>query len=315
MNKNIVIFGGGTGSNVLLSGLKYFPVSITAVVCVSDNGRSTGKLREEFNMPAIGDIRNVITSLADTDDKIKELLSYRFNTSSDLNGHPIGNLIMVGMYNLTGSLTESIKVLSKFLNVKANVLPISEDNLTLIGKTSDGMEVVGEENITLSHQKYEKFYYKEEPHVLEEVKEKVRNADLIIFSMGSLITSILPHILCKELISEIDKSKAKIMYTCNAVSQTGETDNFTVSDHVKLLNSYLGKRKIEVVVAANTKIKEDVLNKYLNDEQKSLVRIDYQVLKKINCKLIKEDILVINNGLIRHDSIRLANIIFNYLLR
>ena len=136
MNKNIVIFGGGTGSNVLLSGLKYFPVSITAVVCVSDNGRSTGKLREEFNMPAIGDIRNVITSLADTDDKIKELLSYRFNTSSDLNGHPIGNLIMVGMYNLTGSLTESIKVLSKFLNVKANVLPISEDNLTLIGKTT-----------------------------------------------------------------------------------------------------------------------------------------------------------------------------------
>ena len=240
-------------------------------------------------MPAIGDIRNVITSLADTDDKIKELLSYRFNTSSDLNGHPIGNLIMVGMYNLTGSLTESIKVLSKFLNVKANVLPISEDNLTLIGKTKGGMEVVGEENITLSHQKYEKFYYKEEPHVLEEVKEKVRNADLIIFSMGSLITSILPHILCKELISEIDKSKAKIMYTCNAVSQTGETDNFTVCDHI--------------------------LNKYLNDEQKSLVRIDYQALKKINCKLIKEDILVINNGLIRHDSIRLANIIFNYLLR
>ena len=289
MKKKIVVFGGGTGSNILLSGLKDYDYDLTAVVCVSDDGRSTGKLRKEFNMPAVGDIRNVIVSLADTDSKIKDLLSYRFDTYSDLDGHPIGNLILVAMYNLTGSLKESIEVLSKFLNIKSKVFPISEDNLTLVGETKTGRKIFGEENITMANLNFDKISYLEEPHVLNEVKDAVIDADLIIFSMGSLITSILPHLLCKELINVLDKSRAKILYCCNAMTEKGETDCFNVSDHINLLNKYLGKRKIDVVIASNTQLSDDILKKYAT-EFKNMVKIDKE---KISCELIEDDLLTI----------------------
>lgn len=313
--KKIVVFGGGTGISYLLKGLKEFPLEITTVISVADNGSSTGKLRQEFDMPAVGDLRKVVISLANVDDNIKKLLSYRFNTYSDLNGHPIGNLIMVGMYNITGSLKESMEVLCEFLDVKHKILPISEDNLTLIGKTIDGKIIKGEENITMSNSKFDNFTYEKEPHVLEEVKQSVKEADLIIFSIGSLYTSILPHILCKELIEEIDNSKAKIMYTCNAVTQPGETDDFKVSDHIKVLNKYLGKRKIDVVIASSSRIPQNIVKKYSNSEQKDLVKIDKEEIKKLNCELIVGDILLLENEMIRHDSIKTANLIFNYLLR
>lgn len=314
MKKRVVVFGGGTGSNALLSGLKNCDISLTAVICVSDDGKSTGKLRKEFNMPAIGDLRNVLISLADTDSKIKDLLSYRFDTFSDLNGHPVGNLMMVAMYNLTGSLKESIEVLSNFLNIKSKVLPISEDNLTLVGEAKNGEIIFGEENITLANLEYNKIHYLEEPHILDEVKQEVLEADLIIFSMGSLITSILPHLLCRELIEVIDKSNAKIMYCCNAVMQKGETDNYMVSDHLKLLNKYLGKRKIDVVVASNSVMAEEILNNYAKEE-KDLVKIDRENIEKINCELIEEDLLTIKDGYIRHDSKKLASVITDYLMR
>ncbi len=315
MNKKVVVFGGGTGISYLLKGLKEFPIEITTVISVADNGSSTGKLREEFDIPAVGDLRKAVISLANVDDNIKKLLSYRFNTYSDLNGHPIGNLIMVGMYNITGNLKKSMEVLCNFLDVKHKILPISEDNLTLIGKTMDGRTIKGEENITMSNSKFKKFTYEKEPHILDEVKKSVQEADLIIFSIGSLYTSILPHILCKELINEIDGSKAKIMYTCNAVTQPGETDDFKVSDHIKALNKYLGKRKIAVVVAANTKIPKKITQKYATEEQKDLVKIDKKEIKELNCELISGDILMIQDDMIRHDSIKTANLVFNYLMR
>ena len=311
MKKKIVVFGGGTGSNILLSGLKDYDYDLTAVVCVSDDGRSTGKLRKEFNMPAVGDIRNVIVSLADTDSKIKDLLSYRFDTYSDLDGHPIGNLILVAMYNLTGSLKESIEVLSKFLNIKSKVFPISEDNLTLVGETKNGRKIFGEENITMANLNFDKISYLEEPHILNEVKDAVLDADLIIFSMGSLITSILPHLLCKELIDVLDESKAKIMYSCNAMTEKGETDYFNVSDHINLLNKYLGKRKIDVVIASNTQLSDDILKKYAT-ESKNMVKIDKE---KISCELIEDDLLTIKDNFIRHDSKKLSQIINSYLMR
>lgn len=315
MKKKIVVFGGGTGISVLLKGLKDTDVDLTSVICVSDDGRSTGKLRKEFNMPAIGDLRNVLVNLSNTDIRTKELLSYRFDTYSDLNGHPIGNLMMVGLYNITGSLKESIEYLSNLLNIKSKVYPISEDNLTLVGETLNSEKIIGEDNITKAKTKYKKFYYLEEPNVLDEVKDAVLNADLVIFSMGSLITSILPHLLCKELVSTLEKSNTKIMYCCNAMTQPGETDNFSVSDHVKLLNEYLEKRKIDVVLASNTIIRKEILDKYLREEEKDLVQIDNENIEKIDCELIEEDFLTIENNMIRHDSKKLSSVIVDYTMR
>ena len=315
MNKKVVVFGGGTGISFLLRGLKCFPVDITAVISVSDDGSSTGKLREEFLMPAMGDIRNAIVSLSNADEKIKDLLQYRFDTYTDLNGHPIGNLIMVAMYNMTGSLKESIKVLSDFLNVRHKILPISEDYLTLLAETSNGEVIRGESEIGHSGKTIKRLYYDEEPVIDKEVISEIEDADLIIFSIGSLFTSIIPNLLSKEVISAIDKSSARLLYTCNAVCQMGETEDFTAADHVDSINKYLGEKKIDAVIVSDSKLPEEVLDKYISAENKKLVKCDKERLKQIGCEVIKEDLLVIENNYIRHDNLKFATCIFNYLLR
>lgn len=316
MYKKIVVFGGGTGISYLLRGLKDFPVDITAVIAVSDNGRSTGKLRKEFHTPAVGDIRKVITNLSQIDEPIKDMMSYRFKTSSDLDGHAVGNLILTAMLDITGSLKEAIASLSKILDVRHTVLPISEDSdLTLMGLDENGNVIEGEEEITQADTKIEKIFYKNEPKVLPEVVEAVNQADLIIFSMGSLYTSILPNIICKDVKKALDKSTAPIMYLCNIVTQPGETDDFTVGDHVKLLNRYLGKKKVNVVIANNEKIEEEMAKRYESEEQKDPVLIDYEELEKIGVELIEEDLIDIDNNTLKHDSLILSSLIFSYLMR
>ena len=316
MYKKIVVFGGGTGISYLLRGLKDFPVDITAVIAVSDNGRSTGKLRKEFHTPAVGDIRKVITNLSQIDEPIKDMMSYRFKTSSDLDGHAVGNLILTAMLDITGSLKEAIASLSKILDVRHTVLPISEDSdLTLMGLDENGNVIEGEEEITQADAKIEKIFYKNEPKLLPEVVEAVNQADLIIFSMGSLYTSILPNIICKDVKKALDKSTAPIMYLCNIVTQPGETDDFTVGDHVKLLNRYLGKKKVNVVIANNEKIEEEMAKRYESEEQKDPVLIDYEELEKIGVELIEEDLIDIDNNTLKHDSLILSSLIFSYLMR
>ena len=316
MYKKVVVLGGGTGISYLLKGLKDFPVDITAVITVADNGRSTGKLRKEFNTPAVGDIRKVITSLSNIDKPIQEMMEYRFNTSSDLDGHALGNLVLTAMLDITGSLKASIASLSKLLDVKQTVLPISEDSsLTLMGKDIDGNIVEGEAEITASNRKFEKIYYKEEPKVLKEVLYAIKEADLIIFSMGSLYTSILPNIICKEVKEAFEETKAPIMYISNVVTQPGETDGFNVSDHVKLINRYLDNKKIDVVVASNTKIDKAIAEKYSTKEQKEPVRIDYENIKETGVELIEDDLIVVEDNILRHNSLKLSSIIFSYLMR
>lgn len=316
MYKKVVVMGGGTGISYLLKGLKDFPVDITAVITVSDNGRSTGKLRKEFHTPAVGDIRKVITSLSGIDEPIKKMMSYRFNTFSDLDGHAVGNLILTSMLDITGSLKDSIASLSKLLDVRHTVLPISEDsNLTLMGKDLDGNIIEGEEEITMARRQFEKIYYKEEPKVLPEVLTALKEADLIIFSMGSLYTSVLPNVMCKEVKAVLKEAKAPIMYLCNVVTQPGETDDFTVSDHVKLLNRYLDKKKVDAVIASNTKLDKEIAKKYETEEQKEPVIIDYEELEKVGVELIEDDLIIVEDNILRHNSLKLSSLIFSYLMR
>jgi len=314
MHKKVVIFGGGTGLSSLLKELKEFPIDITAVITVSDNGSSTGKLRKEFNTPAVGDIRKVITSLSDMSPNIKKMLEYRFKTTSDLDGHALGNLILTAMLDITGSLKESIENLSTLLDVQHKILPISEDrNLTLMAKTQEGNIIEGEEQITLSTETVERIFYKDEPNVTEEVITEIKKADLILLSMGSLYTSLLPNIICKKVKETIRKSKAKIMYICNAVTQPGETDNFKVGDHVELINTYLEYRKIDVVIASNSNIDEETAKIYETKEQKAPVIIDHARLNRLKVKLIEKDLINLDQNKIRHDGMKLASTIMSYL--
>ena len=315
-NKKVVVFGGGTGLSYLLKGLKDFPLDITAVITVSDDGRSTGKLREEFHAPAVGDIRKVLSSLSSASDNIKNMLEYRFNTTSDLDGHALGNLILISLLNITGSLKESINELCTLLDIKNKVLPLTEDaNVTLMAEMTDGSVIEGEASITKSDKKVKRLFYKEQPEVLDEVKVAIKEADLIIFSMGSLYTSIFPHIISNDVIKCFDEVKTPIMYLCNIVTQPGETDDFTVSDHVNLINSYLGKHKLDAVIASNSKISEEMALRYANEEQKDPVKIDYPVLSKLDTEFIEADLLTIDDNTLKHHSRKLSALIFSYLMK
>lgn len=313
MNNKVVVLGGGTGLSVLLSGLKKFPLDITAIVSVSDNGSSTGKLREEFNTPAVGDIRRVLISLSETEPLVEKLFNYRFNTTSDLNGHTVGNLILTATKEITGNLSDGIEALSKVFNLKGRVVPLTEDNATLMAKMTDGTIVKGETEITSSNKKIKKVFYEETPIITPLAIREIRESNIIVLSMGSIYTSIIPNLINQEIIDAIDNSNAKIIYVCNMMTQPGETDGFSVSDHVKLLNSYLGNKKIDKVLVNNKIIDKKLLKKYQNEEQKDLVKIDYNKLKDVS--VIEDDYFIVENGRIRHDALKLAFSIFSEIFK
>ena len=310
MNKNVVVLGGGTGQSILLSGLKKFPVNITAVVSVADDGRNTGKLREQFNIPAMGDVRRVLIALSETEDFVAELFSYRFKGDCDLGGNNVGNLLLTAMSDICGNLSSGVKEISKILNLKGEVLPLTDDNVVLMGEMNDGSIIEGEHNITLSPKKIKRVFYKESPIVNVEVIDKIKNSDAIILSMGSVYTSIIPNLLCKEVIDAIDASNVKIIYVCNVMTQPGETDDFKVSDHIKLLNNYLGKRKIDTVITNNEEISVETQRIYETTEQKDLVIIDDE---NIEIENVSKPLIKVENNVIRHDNLKLGLEIINIL--
>lgn len=310
--KKVVVLGGGTGMSTLLRGLKQFPLDITAVVSVCDDGKSTGRLREEFNIFAVGDIRKVIISLSETEPLVKKLLNYRFKTTSDLNGHPVGNLLLTALTDISGNISDGIESLGKVLKLSGKVLPLTEDNVTLVAEMDDGSIIEGEHNITEDNRKIKKVFYKENPIINSRVIEEIKKADLIILSMGSLYTSIIPNLLCDELIDTLDNVNAKIMYVCNMVTQPGETEDLKVSDHINVLNKYLGKRKIDVVIANNGDIDHNIALKYQTEEQKDKVDLDRE---QINCELIENDYVMIEDQVIRHKIDKLSLDIYGYLIK
>ena len=313
MNKKVVIIGGGSGTSTLVRGLKQFPIDLSVVVSVCDDGRSTGILREEFDIPAIGDLRKVISSLSETEPLFAELLEYRFKTTSDLNGHAVGNLLLAALCNITGNMSDGIESLSKVLNLKGKVLPLTEDNVVLMGIMEDDSIVEGEHKITESDKKIKDIYYKERPILNEEVIKKIKEADMIILSMGSLYTSISCNLIIDERKEAIDESKGKILYVCNMFTQPGETDDYKASDHINILNRYLGKRKIETVIVNNGKIPKKYLEKYHREEDKDPVIIDKENLNELNVKII-EDNFVKKDIDVKHDEILVSLKIFEELI-
>ena len=314
MKKKVVVLGGGTGSSTLVRGLKEFPVDLTAIVSVCDDGSSTGVLREEFGIPAVGDIRRVLVALSETEPLVMELFNYRFHTKSDLDGHTVGNLLLTASSEITGNLSDGIEALSKVFNLKGKVVPLTEDNVVLMGEMEDGSIVEGEHKITASKNQIKRVYYKEEPVPTKQAVKAIEEAELIVLSMGSLFTSIIPNLICDEIRHAIDRSSGKVMYVCNMVTQPGETEKFKVSDHVRLLNQYLGNHKIDVVIANDGKIEEDMAKRYESLEQKDPVELDRAEMETLVDRLISGDYVTVKNNLLRHDVMKLSMHIFGYLL-
>lgn len=312
--KKIVIFGGGSGLSQMLKGLKLFPIDITAVVSVSDNGGSTFRLRKDFNIPAVGDISKVLLAMSNTDKDIVNLMNYRFKQSKSLGNHSIKNLLLTALLDQKGDFASAIPVLAKLLDIEGEILPITEDNAELVGITEDGTKIFGETSITKTRKKIKKVEYNKEVNANPNVIKALEKADLIIFSSGSLLTSIIPNIIIKDIVKAIKKSKAPKLYICNLVTQPGETDNYKVSDHIKVLEEYLGKGTINMVLANNVAIPKNLVEKYATKEQKDPVILDEEKLNAMNIRIIKDKIFTIEDEYLRHDTLKTAYLVFSILM-
>lgn len=310
--KKVVIFGGGTGLSCILSGLKLFPIDVTTVIAVSDNGSSTGKLKEELNIPAVGDVGKVLLSMANVDEDFIDLLSYRFEKGS-LNNHPVRNIVLAALIDLKGNLTEATKYMCKLLDIKGTVLPLTGEKIDLVGESTE-REYFGEEAVSRNIRNISRLSYDHDIKIEQEIREKIEEGDLIIFSAGSLYTSIVPHLLAPEVRSALEETKAPLLYISNLVTQPGETDIQTVSRHVEILNEYLGSRKIDLVVANNGTVDENVRKRYLSAENKRIVQVDHITLEKMGVQIIEDDIFCIEDEKIRHNALKTAFLIFSYLM-
>lgn len=312
--KKIVIFGGGTGLSCLLSGLKLFPVDVTAIISVSDNGSSAGKLKEDLDIPAVGDVGKVLISMANVDDEFRELLAYRFTKESDLENHPMKNILLAALIDLKGNITDATKYMCKLLNVKGTILPLTEEKVDLVGDGYKGNQFFGEEDVSLNVHNIKKLRYDHDVKIRDEVLEQIKEADLIIMSSGSLYTSILPHLIVDEVKDAIYHSSAPIMYVSNLVTQPGETDGYAVSDHLNVLNEYLEKRKVDIVIANDAPIDEAIVKKYKSLEQKELVKLDREKVEEMGTRIISDKVFAIDAGMIRHNALKTAYLIFSYLM-
>ena len=312
--KKIVVFGGGTGISCLLSGLKLFPIDVTSIIAVSDDGGSTGKLKKEFDIPAVGDVGKVLISMSNVDDDFKNLLSYRFTKESSLENHPVRNIMLTALIDLKGNLTDATKYMCKLLNVKGTVLPLMEENAELVGLGSNGKKYLGEESVSQNIANIKKLRYDRDVNISNEIIEHIKEADLILLSSGSLYTSILPHLIVPEIQKAIAESSAPIMYVANLVTQPGETDNYTVSDHLKILNKRLAPRHVDVIVANDAEIDPKIVKKYSLLEQKSLVTLDREEITKLGARIIEDKIVAVENESIRHNAMKTAYLIFSYLM-
>lgn len=263
--KNIVVIGGGTGLSSMLMGMKKISdANITAIVTVADDGGSTGRIRDIYNVPAVGDIRHVLCAMAqdDEDHLFSDLMNYRFEGKKDIGGHNLGNLIFLALMNITGSFIGAIQAISKVLNVNGTILPSTLDIVTLYAMMKDGTLVRGEKNIpTVSNSIDHVFYQKEVTPYLPAI-QAIENADLLIYGIGSLYTSILPNLIIEEISRAIKHTTCPHIYFCNAMSQPGETDGYSMEDHIRALEKHSFSHPVDLVIVDQSYIPQSILDNY-----------------------------------------------------
>ena len=241
-------------------------------------------------------------------------MNYRFVKSKTLGNHSVKNLLLTALLDMKGSFDKAIPVLADILDLKGTVLPLTEDSINLVGITTDGKKIYGEEQITKCASKIDYVEYDKEFTVNPKVFAAIKSADLIIFSSGSLLTSIIPHLIDKTLVKAINGAASPKMYICNLFTQPGETDDFSVYDHVAYLEKYLGQGNLDVVIANNTIMSSKLASRYASEELKDPVIFDLSEFEGSNIHLIADKLFTIEDGYYRHDSLKTAYLIFSYLM-
>lgn len=305
----IVAIGGGHGLSMLLKGLKQKTSNISAIVTVADDGGSSGRLREEMDIIAPGDLRNCLVALADKDTALEQLFQYRFGGEGELSGHSLGNLFLAALIKEFGNAQNALEAASTVLNIRGKVMPATAERIRLLAKMSDGKEIEGESEIAAyGESRKAKILHMSmipaAPIAVGDALEAIRHADLITLGPGSLYTSVLPDLLVPEILQAIKESNAPCLYICNIMTQPGETEGYTVSDHVKALIEHVGKNVIDYVLVNNARPSREILKKY-EEVGEFPVKIDVKQVEETGVIMIKSNLLGEERGA-SHNSLVLA---------
>ncbi|MCM8780928.1 MAG: YvcK family protein [Candidatus Omnitrophica bacterium] len=308
----IVAVGGGTGLSVLLSGLKEFSSNITAVVTVADDGGSSGRLRQQFDMLPPGDVRNCLVALADAPGLMRELFQFRFGETSELKGHSFGNLFITVMTQLTGDFEKAVKETSKVLALRGQVVPSTLSNVVLVAQHPDGSTTEGEDRIPKVNLPIKNVYLR--PQVAEATPEAIKaieEAQVIVLGPGSLYTSIIPNLLIKDITTSIVNSQAIKVYVCNIMTQPGETDGYTASDHVRALVAHSHPRIFDYCIVNTGEIPSALLRRYAQENAFPVIN-DRKKIENAGYRVIEEDVVRAQET-VRHDPVQLAKIILSFI--
>lgn len=310
---NITVVGGGTGLSVLLRGLKRISSNCTAVVTVADDGGSSGRLREELGILPPGDLRHCLVALADTEPLMAKLMQHRFADTSSFAGHSFGNIFIAAMSQVVGDMERGLSATSEILKVKGSVIPATLEKVVLEATMDDNTIIVGESNIPKVGKRIQKIrMVPNDAKATATAVQAIAKADILILGPGSLYTSIISNLLIEDIRSAIINSSAQKIYVCNVMTQYGETDGYTVYDHIKVLNEYIGKSFIDYVVVNSTVItKQEVLDRYAA-EKAYPIAIDTDKITNDGIKIIAAD-LVSQQNMIRHDPLKLAQTLISLI--
>lgn len=309
--RNIVVIGGGTGTFVVLVGLKKYTRNLTAIVSVTDSGGSSGILRDELGVLPPGDIRRCLVALSNSDKLMRDLFNYRFK-GGGLKGHSFGNLFLSALEKLTGSFKKAVVEASKILSTDGEVIPVANRQTNLCAMLENGQMIKGEANIDIpkhdGNLKIKKVWLQPNIKATPQALEAIKKAELIVIGPGDLYTSIIPNLLIQGLSKAIKNSKAKKIYVCNLMTKFGETNGFCVSDFVKTMEKYLGRNVIDYVIFNKGNLPKRLLEKYASQKEFP-VRCDIKEgLNQDNPKYLGADIAS-HRTLIRHHPDKLAKLI------
>ncbi len=296
----VVALGGGTGLSTLLRGLKLHTGSITAIVTVTDDGGSSGRLRAEMGVLPPGDIRNCLVALADAEPLMKQLFDYRFNGEGPLAGHNFGNLFIAAMSEIMGDFELAVKESSKVLLVRGEVLPATLDDCTLGASLIDGREVLGETSVGAGTSRIERVFLRPaRPSPLPEALRAIEEADAIVLGPGSLYTSVMPNLLVNGVADAIAASEAVKIYVCNVMTEPGETQGYTAQDHLAAIFRHAGPDVVDWIIVNDAPISDAMVQKYLHEGAEP-VKCDGKILESMGVRVVEAPVAS-QAELVRHD--------------
>lgn len=323
--KKVVTIGGGTGSFMLLSGLKEYPIDLTAIVSMADDGGSTGVLRDELGVLPPGDVRQCLVALSDTPDILRQLMNYRF-TEGGLDGHSFGNLFLSALEKITGDFGSAVHEAADILDTQGAVVPVTSDRTHLFAKLKNGKVLRGENainvNLYLERVGIEEISLSPRAKANPEAVKKILAADLVVIGPGNHYCSIIPNLLVQGIPEALRKTRAKIVYNCNLVNKLGHTNNFTLDDYVDTIHAVIGKPVIDFVTYNTRKPGKKLLERYLKEESGRVVPFDEKSRSKRSYRIVQGDLLSSRfykakpgdriaalRSLIRHDPKKLAKML------